>query len=74
MYLCNKCGYAGKGGPEHPGKGCPYLAGWIADHNWVNRPPVAWEFCLTCGIVKRADGKNRPCKGPTKLRVGRDAL
>lgn len=25
-YFCNKCGYYGKGGPEHPGKGCNYLA------------------------------------------------
>jgi hypothetical protein len=25
-YFCDKCGYVGKGGPEHPGLGCPYLA------------------------------------------------
>lgn len=28
----------------------------------------AWDFCKVCGIIKRADGKNNPCKGPTKLR------
>lgn len=22
-----------------------------------------WKTCLACGIVRRADGKNNPCKG-----------
>lgn len=26
VYFCDKCGYVGYGGPEHPGKGCRYLA------------------------------------------------
>ncbi len=37
-----------------------------AEHEWW-----IWhgmECCKLCGIVKRADGKNRPCKGI--VRVG----
>lgn len=34
-------------------------------HLWV--PGLRWEHCCVCGVVKRADGKNKPCKGPTKV-------
>ena len=27
-----------------------------------------WESCKHCGKVRRADGNNKPCKGP--VRVG----
>lgn len=42
----------------------------MSDHNW-------WQWngltcCKTCGIVQRRDGKNRPCKGPTKVEVRRE--
>lgn len=32
-----------------------------------------WLCCIKCGIVKRADGKNGPCKGPVKVTL-RDKL
>lgn len=35
-------------------------------HLWSTAPP--WPVCTVCGIVQRADGQNRPCKGPTRLR------
>lgn len=28
-----------------------------------------WKACLDCGIVRRADGKNKPCKGPVALSL-----
>jgi len=28
-----------------------------------------WTFCKKCLIVKRADGKNKPCKGIPKLTL-----
>lgn len=38
-------------------------------HDW--REPnlrFAWVYCGICGVVKRRDGQNKPCKGPTRLR------
>lgn len=51
--------------------------GWTeasaADHMWCDYSHV-WhtrfglECCRDCGIVKRADDMNGPCRGPAKLR------
>ncbi len=40
----------------------------MSDHHWITKAPVKWPFCSICGIVKRSDGKNSACKGPTKMR------
>lgn len=40
----------------------------IVTHDWQLTAHRAWEFCKTCGIVRRADDKNSPCKGPTRMR------
>jgi hypothetical protein len=37
-------------------------------HNFVERDGVPFPFCSICGVVKRKDGKNGHCKGPTKMR------
>lgn len=39
-------------------------------HKWLERSKAMGPivFCLTCGIVMRRDEKNKPCKGPTKMR------
>lgn len=29
---------------------------------------ITVPFCQVCGVVKRKDGKNGPCKGETRLR------
>lgn len=36
------------------------------EHIWIEK----WGLtvCQTCLIVQRADGKNKPCRGPGKLR------
>lgn len=44
--------------------------GWYGprpgEHEWFKPDFIAYECCKLCGIVKRSDGKNKPCKG----RVG----
>lgn len=37
-------------------------------HDWYVPSGYAFPFCRVCGLVKRRDGKNKPCKGQTKLR------
>lgn len=27
-----------------------------------------WKYCRVCGVVQRADGKNKPCTGKSRLR------
>jgi len=27
------------------------------------------KCCLDCGIMRRVDGQNKPCKGPVKLEL-----
>jgi len=39
---------------------------FVAAHEWHER--FGLTCCRVCGIVQRADGKNKPCKGPMKLR------
>lgn len=41
-------------------------------HEWFQpsreQAGYPWTICRVCGVVQRRDGKNKPCKGPTKLR------
>lgn len=37
-------------------------------HDWKLFGQYAYPVCRICGIVKRRDGNNKPCKGPTRLR------
>ncbi len=37
-------------------------------HAWEHVAVVGHECCKDCGIVRRADDKNGPCRGPMKLR------
>lgn len=32
-------------------------------------PSQEWESCYICNIVRRADDKNKPCKGPVRLSL-----
>lgn len=45
------------------------VAAVAMEHRWVNRPGVEWTFCADCNVVQRADGKNRPCRGPVGLTL-----
>lgn len=38
----------------------------MSDHDWHERFNLT--CCKVCGIVRRADGKNKPCRGPMRLR------
>lgn len=35
------------------------------EHKWM--PFKQWMACSTCGIIQRADKKNKPCKGVVKI-------
>lgn len=40
-------------------------------HVWDNSYQFSptWECCSVCGIVRRADDRNAPCKGPAKISL-----
>lgn len=39
-------------------------------HKWSNRMSRGnLEFCEVCGIVRRADDKNKPCRGPVAISL-----
>lgn len=38
------------------------------EHDWFKPDFLKWECCRKCGIVRRADDKNNPCRGV--VRVG----
>ena len=54
---------------KHPEHMDVALAAVAMEHRWVNRPGVEWTFCADCNVVQRADGKNRPCRGPVGLTL-----
>lgn len=37
------------------------------EHEWFTYGRLNWECCKVCGIVRRIDGKNSPCKGPSPV-------
>jgi hypothetical protein len=39
----------------------------LAEHDWFEYRPRL-TCCRKCGLVKRADGTNKPCKGWGRLR------
>jgi hypothetical protein len=39
------------------------------EHKWFKPDFMQYEACATCGIVRYADDKNKPCKGPTSLHT-----
>jgi hypothetical protein len=42
-------------------------------HLWVGPyGAVRWTHCQTCGAVQRADGKNGPCRGPSRISTRED--
>lgn len=39
----------------------------MADHHWIER--FGLTCCRVCGFVRRADGKNKPCRGPVYVEL-----
>ena len=37
-------------------------------HKWQSVPGKDWQCCRICGIIRRADRQNSPCKGATHMR------
>lgn len=40
----------------------------IVQHIWFKPTFLVYDCCRKCGIVRRADDKNSPCKGKVALR------
>lgn len=36
-------------------------------HEWFTYGRLNWECCRVCGIVRRKNGQNSPCKGPVAV-------
>lgn len=41
----------------------------IGEHDWFVPEFIGYECCRKCGIVKRRDGKNKPCRGVVTLSL-----
>lgn len=41
----------------------------IGEHDWFTPNYLPYECCAKCGIVKRRDGKNNPCRGRVVLSL-----
>lgn len=39
------------------------------EHEWTMFHKL--ECCKVCGVVRRRDGQNKPCKGPVKVTLRR---
>lgn len=39
----------------------------MSGHQWFNR--FGLTCCKSCGIVKRADGRNKPCPGKVRVEL-----
>jgi hypothetical protein len=44
-----------------------------ATHGWERREGYAYDTCSKCGVVRRADDKNNPCRGEMPAITTRDA-
>ena len=41
----------------------------IGEHDWFKPAFLKFECCRKCGIVRRSDGKNNPCRGRVVLSL-----
>lgn len=42
-------------------------------HVWFRfRADVSWHSCCICGLVRRRDGKNKPCPGVARVSTRRE--
>jgi hypothetical protein len=41
-------------------------------HSFIKPEHWKWEACRICGIVRRRDGKNKPCRGPVYITTRGD--
>jgi hypothetical protein len=41
----------------------------LADHEWFFPRMIAYHCCRKCGVVKRLDGKNGPCRAAGRIAL-----
>ncbi len=39
------------------------------EHKWTRMAGFEHEFCKVCTMVRRADDRNKPCRGPARLSL-----
>lgn len=42
------------------------------EHVWTTHERTGWTVCRVCTVVQRADGRNKPCRGPARLSLRND--
>jgi hypothetical protein len=42
-------------------------------HDWFVPDFIGYECCRKCGIVRRKDRKNKPCRGVVKIDLRTDS-
>lgn len=38
-------------------------------HVWIKHESFNWVFCKRCGFVRRADKRNKACRGTVRIRT-----
>jgi Zn-finger protein len=38
-------------------------------HRWIEPKSGEWQCCKDCGIIRRADDTNKPCKGKVRVEL-----
>lgn len=46
----------------------------VGAHEWTKADIFQWEFCRRCGVVRRSDDCNKPCRGDVRLRPMEEPL
>jgi len=53
--------------------GCSSQTEWVAKfpgvHCWFRFDDKPWESCTNCGVCRRRDDKNKPCRGIAKIEL-----
>lgn len=56
-----------------PGEPIPGEHHWLTaverNARWPSSNQSPWVTCLWCGVVRRADGKNKPCRGIVRIEL-----
>lgn len=42
-------------------------------HAWMRRKGYQWDTCARCGVVRRADGQNNPCRSAPRVKPRKES-
>ena len=71
----NRAAWTGGGGSDVRARdpACKFWSVARGLHVWRYMFSETWENCFVCGIVRRADDRNAPCKGPPRMEARQSA-